>query len=39
MSRRCVEGLDPAKFPRVHDHRRRMDERPAAKRALEQETA
>jgi glutathione S-transferase len=33
------DGLDPAKFPRVHDHRRRMAERPAVKRALERETA
>lgn len=34
-----VDGLDPAKFPRVHDHRRRMAERPAVKRALETEMA
>ena len=33
------DGLDPAKFPRVQDHRRRMAERPAVKRALERERA
>ncbi len=32
------DGVDPVQFPRVHDHRRRMAERPAVKRALEQET-
>ena len=33
------DGLDPAKFPRVQDHSRRMAERPAVKRALERERA
>ncbi|MBV9288431.1 MAG: glutathione S-transferase family protein [Hyphomicrobiales bacterium] len=33
------DGLDPARFPRVQDHRRRMAERPAVKRALAQEAA
>ena len=33
------DGVDPAKFPRVNDHRRRMAERPAVKRALERERA
>lgn len=28
------DGVDPARFPKVHDHRRRMAERPAVKRAL-----
>jgi glutathione S-transferase len=31
------DGIDPARFPKVHDHRRRMAERPAVKRALAQE--
>ena len=31
------DGVDPARFPRVLDHRRRMYERPAVKRALAQE--
>ena len=31
------DGVDPARFPRVHDHRRRMAERPAVRRALEAE--
>lgn len=31
------DGVDPARFPRLHDHRRRMTERPAVKRALAQE--
>jgi glutathione S-transferase len=28
------DGVDPARFPKVHNHRRRMAERPAVKRAL-----
>lgn len=28
------DGVDPTRFPKVHDHRRRMYERPAVKRAL-----
>jgi glutathione S-transferase len=31
------DGVDPARFPKVLDHRRRMYERPAVKRALAQE--
>jgi glutathione S-transferase len=31
------DGVDPTRFPKVHDHRRRMAERPAVKRALKQE--
>jgi glutathione S-transferase len=31
------DGVDPAAFPRVLDHRRRMAERPAVKRALAME--
>jgi glutathione S-transferase len=31
------DGVDPAKFPRVQDHRRCMAQRPAVKRALERE--
>ncbi len=33
------DGVDPRAFPRVHDHRRRMAERPAVRRALAQESA
>jgi len=33
------DGLDPARFPKVHDHRRRMAERPAVRRALADERA
>jgi glutathione S-transferase len=29
-----ADGVDPAQFPKVFDHRRRMAERPAVKRAL-----
>lgn len=29
-----ADGVDPARFPKVLDHRRRIAERPAAKRAL-----
>jgi glutathione S-transferase len=29
-----VDSVDPARFPRVLDHRDRMADRPAAKRAL-----
>ena len=32
-----ADGIDPAAYPRVHDHRRRMGERLAVKRALAQE--
>lgn len=32
-----ADGLDPKRFPKVHDHRTRMYERPAVKRALAQE--
>ena len=28
------DGVDPTRFPKVHDHRRRMYERPAVKRTL-----
>jgi glutathione S-transferase len=31
------DGVDPARFPKILDHRRRMHERPAVKRALAQE--
>ncbi len=31
------DGVDPTAFPRVLDHRRRMAERPAVKRALAME--
>jgi glutathione S-transferase len=31
------DGVDPKRFPKVHDHRTRMYERPAVKRALAQE--
>ena len=31
------DNVDPARFPKVHDHRRRMYERPAVKRALAKE--
>ncbi|HLK85267.1 MAG TPA: glutathione S-transferase N-terminal domain-containing protein [Candidatus Binataceae bacterium] len=34
-----ADGVDPARFPKLHDHRRRMAERPAVKRALAQEEA
>jgi glutathione S-transferase len=33
------DGVDPSAFPRVHDHRRRMAERPAVRRALARENA
>jgi glutathione S-transferase len=33
------DGVDPALFPKVIDHRRRVSERPAVKRALADETA
>jgi glutathione S-transferase len=29
-----VDGVDPSAFPRLHDHRRRMSERPAVQQAL-----
>jgi glutathione S-transferase len=31
------DGVDPARFPRIEDHSRRMTERPAAQRALAEE--
>ena len=31
------DGVDPARFPKVHDHRSRMYERPAVKRTLAEE--
>jgi glutathione S-transferase len=33
------DGIDPARFPRVADHRRRMSERPAVRKAIAQELA
>jgi glutathione S-transferase len=33
------DGVDPARFPRVADHRRRMSERPAVRKAIAQELA
>lgn len=33
------DGLDPARFPRVAEHRRRMAERPAVKKAMAEELA
>ena len=33
-----ADGVDPARFPKVNDHLRRMSERPAVKRALGQES-
>src|SRR5206468_1589818 len=33
------DGVDPALFPKVIDHRRRISERPAVKRALADEVA
>jgi len=32
-----VDGVDPARFPKVRDHRQRTAERPAVKRALAEE--
>jgi glutathione S-transferase len=29
-----VDGVDRSAFPRLHDHRRRMSERPAVRQAL-----
>ena len=34
-----ADGVDPARFPRVNGHLGRMSERPAVKRALEQEVS
>jgi glutathione S-transferase len=31
------DGVDPARFPKVADHRRRVAERPAVREALAQE--
>ena len=33
------DGVDPARIPRVIDHRRRMSERPSVKKAIAEETA
>jgi glutathione S-transferase len=33
------DGIDPARFPKVAGHRRRMSERPAVRKALEEELA
>jgi glutathione S-transferase len=33
------DGVDPARIPRVVDHRRRMSERPSVKKAIAEETA
>jgi glutathione S-transferase len=33
------DGVDPARFPRVADHRRRMSERPAVRTAIAQQVA
>jgi glutathione S-transferase len=33
------DGVDPARFPKVADHRRRMAERPAVRTAIAQELA
>jgi glutathione S-transferase len=33
------DGVDPARFPRVADHRRRTSERPAVRKAIAQEMA
>ena len=33
------DGIDPVRFPRVADHRRRMSERPAVRKALAEELA
>jgi glutathione S-transferase len=32
-----VDGVDPARFPKVRDHRQRMAERPAVKKAVAEE--
>ena len=34
-----ADGVDPARFPKVQDHRKRMSERPGVKTALSQESA
>jgi glutathione S-transferase len=34
-----ADGVDPKRIPRVLDHRRRMQERPAVKTAIAQELA
>jgi glutathione S-transferase len=33
-----ADSVDPARFPRVADHRRRMAERPAVRRVIAEET-
>jgi glutathione S-transferase len=34
-----ADGVEPARFPKIHDHRRRMAERPAVRKALAAERA
>jgi len=33
------DGVDPSRFPKVIDHRRRMSERPAVQKAIAEELA
>ena len=33
------DGVDPSRFPKVIDHRRRMSERPAVRKAIAEELA
>ena len=33
------DSVDPARFPKVSDHRRRMSERPSVKKAIAEEFA
>ena len=33
------DGVDPARFPRVIDHRRRMSERPEVRKAIAEQLA
>jgi glutathione S-transferase len=33
------DGVDPARFPKVLDHRRRMSDRPGVRKAIAQELA
>ena len=33
------DGVDPSRFPKVRDHRRRMSERPQVQRAVAEELA
>ena len=32
-----ADGVNPARFPKIHDHRRRMSERPTVEKVLAQE--